>query len=91
LVLLFGTGYGTVTPDPPAGKNFTGAYPLVDAAALGIRIGGLAAAVEFAGLVSPGLYQFNVRIPDAADGNHQVDSEIGEYNSIGERLLSVRR
>ena len=91
LVLLFGTGYGPVAPDPPAGETFTGAFPLADAAAVAIRVGGLAARVEFAGLVSPGLYQFNVRIPEAADGNHQLDSDIGGYNSIGERLLSVRR
>ena len=31
-----------------------------------IQIGGMPATVQFAGLVSPGLYQFNVVVPDGA-------------------------
>ncbi len=34
------------------------------------RIGGVNARVLFAGLVGPGLYQFNVEIPDLPDGDY---------------------
>jgi uncharacterized protein (TIGR03437 family) len=32
-----------------------------------VEIGGLSAAVRFAGVISPGLYQFNVTIPVTAN------------------------
>jgi uncharacterized protein (TIGR03437 family) len=90
-VLLFGTGFGAVAPGPPQGENFQGAYPLAEPSLLAVRIGGIRAQVDFAGLISPGLYQFNVKVPDLWDGDHQVEAEIGGYRSLGERLLSVRR
>jgi uncharacterized protein (TIGR03437 family) len=42
-----------------------------------ITIGGVAAQVAFAGLVSPGLYQFNVTVPNLPNGDAAVLATIG--------------
>ena len=45
-----------------------------------ITIGGVQATVGFAGLISPGLYQFNVTIPSsAASGDNTLTAT---YNSL---------
>lgn len=73
-VLLFGTGFGPTSPAAPAGEAFTQALPL--ASPVTIRIDTAVATVSFAGLTSPGLYQFNVTIPDLPDGDHAVTATI---------------
>ncbi|MBM3774560.1 MAG: hypothetical protein FJW37_05285, partial [Acidobacteria bacterium] len=35
-------------------------------------IGGLPATVTFAGLVGPGVYQINIRVPDLLNGDYEV-------------------
>lgn len=63
-ILLYGIGFGTVTPDNPAGviaQGQTAVNGSVD-----ISIGGVPAQVAYAGLTpgSVGLYQFNVVVPN---------------------------
>jgi uncharacterized protein (TIGR03437 family) len=41
-----------------------------------VRTGGAAAIIQFAGVVSPGLYQFNVVVPDIPNGDNAVSVEI---------------
>jgi uncharacterized protein (TIGR03437 family) len=41
-----------------------------------IRIGGLPAVAEYEGIVGPGLYQFNVRVPQWPAGDHVVSIEV---------------
>jgi uncharacterized protein (TIGR03437 family) len=54
---------------------FVGAAPLVDS--ITIKIGGVVAAVDFAGLAGAGLYQFNVHVPAGLpDGDAAVVAEI---------------
>ena len=56
-----------------------------------VKIGGVAATVQFAGLVSPGLYQFNVIVPPSTpDGDNAV---VATYNGAVTQpgtLLSIR-
>jgi uncharacterized protein (TIGR03437 family) len=61
-ILLYGTGFGPTTPPTPA--------PLANP--VQIKIGGIAATVAFAGLVGPGLYQFNVTVPSLPTGDAPV-------------------
>lgn len=77
--LLFGTGFGDTSPLVPTDRVFQGASSL--AANVTIRIGGVAATVEFAGLVGVGLYQFNIVVPNLAAGDHAVVAEIGGVSS----------
>jgi uncharacterized protein (TIGR03437 family) len=60
-ILLYATGFGPTTPPVPTGQLVTTPAPLPVLPS--IKIGGTPAAVEFGGLVSPGLYQFNVTVP----------------------------
>lgn len=65
-IVFYGVGFGTVTPDSPAGQlvtqynNLTGAFQ--------VFIGGTQATVNYSGLVGSfmGLYQFNVVVPNVA-------------------------
>ena len=65
-VLIYGTGWGPTDPVAPDGTVFSAASPL--AAAVSIRIGGVQVLIEFAGVVTPGLYQFNIVAPDLPPG-----------------------
>jgi uncharacterized protein (TIGR03437 family) len=61
-VVLYSTGFGQT--NPPISNQLSGSGPLPTFPS--VTIGGLPATVTFAGLVSPGLYQFNVVIPTSA-------------------------
>jgi uncharacterized protein (TIGR03437 family) len=63
-ILLYGIGFGPVTPDNPAGVIAQGLSSLN--ASLDISIGGKSAQVTYGGLTAPfvGLYQFNVVVPN---------------------------
>ena len=66
-VMLYGVGFGPVTPDIPAGQIVQGSNKL--AGTFDISIGGVAVTtVSYDGLVanSIGLYQFNVVVPAGA-------------------------
>lgn len=57
-----------------------------------ITIGGREAAfIGNGNLVGPGLYQFNVTIPDLADGDHAIVAEAGGARSSATVFLTVRR
>jgi uncharacterized protein (TIGR03437 family) len=81
-IVLFGTGFGPTDPLIASGKLPDSAATLTTPPAL--TIGGLSAAVSFAGLVSafPQIYQFNVQIPDGLlDGDQPVVVQIGDAAS----------
>jgi uncharacterized protein (TIGR03437 family) len=89
IVILYGTGFGATAPTVPAGYLVTQAARL--ARPVTVRIGGVDAAVDWAGLSGAGLYQFNVRVPAGLpDGDATVVVEIdgvrtqdGVYLTIG--------
>ncbi len=54
-----------------------------------VTIGGKLAHVSFAGLVSPGLYQVNVVVPDVPDGDNQVNLQV-QLPSQNTSVLAVQ-
>jgi uncharacterized protein (TIGR03437 family) len=79
-VVLFGTGFGGTTPGFLSGQLVPSALPL--AAPTPVLIDSQPAEVDFAGLVSAGLYQLNVRIPgNARDGDLSVVALVGGATS----------
>jgi uncharacterized protein (TIGR03437 family) len=59
-VVLFANGFGPTTNEVVSGSNSqSGSLPALPA----VTVNGTAATVQFAGLISPGLYQFNVVLP----------------------------
>ena len=77
--LVYGTGWGLTNPVQPDGLVFTDARRLPAAANARITIGGVQVVVEFAGAVSPGLYQFNIVAPDLPAGDYAI---VGEINGV---------
>ena len=68
-IILYGIGFGPVTPDIPAGQIVQEGNMLSDP--LQISVGGTLASLSYSGLASTliGLYQFNVVVPDVAAGD----------------------
>jgi uncharacterized protein (TIGR03437 family) len=76
IIAVYGTGFGPTTPATPSGTIVSTANPLADLSQLSIAIGGVPAQVQFAGVVSPGLYQLNVVVPNVAAGDQQISATI---------------
>jgi uncharacterized protein (TIGR03437 family) len=76
-VVLYANGFGpTSTPIVSGSLSQSGALSPLPV----IEIGGAAATVQFAGLVSPGEFQFNVVVPpNTPDGDQSVT---GSYNGL---------
>jgi len=76
-VVLYANGFGPTSLPVAAGSSVQGGtlatLPV-------IQIGGMQATVQFAGLVSPGLYQLNVMVPPNAPGGD--DAITVEYNGL---------
>ena len=82
------TIYATALVASPAGVATVTQAPLTG---VGVTIGGRAATVAFAGLVSPGLFQLNVVVPDLGNGNQEVMITSGGVKSPAGVLVPVRR
>ena len=77
VVILYANGFGPISPPVAAGSEVqSGSLPALPA----IQIGGMPAVVQFAGLVSPGLYQFNVVVPSSAPSGD--DAITATYNGL---------
>jgi uncharacterized protein (TIGR03437 family) len=74
-ILLYGTGFGPTNPAVPTGQLVATAEPLANS--VQVSIGGMNAPVTFGGLVSSGLYQFNVTVPNLPNGDAAVLATIG--------------
>jgi uncharacterized protein (TIGR03437 family) len=81
IIELYATGCGTTNPVAPDGVVLTQAYPAANLSAFQVTIAGTAAAVLYAGLVSPGLWQINVQIPSGLIGGPQA--LVLSVNNIG--------
>ncbi len=87
VISLFGTGFGTTNPASPSAELVS--QPAVLNAPATIQIGGAVAGTSFAGLVSSGLYQFNVTVPNIADGDQLVVIQIGGLQSQEKTYIPV--
>jgi len=89
IIQLYGTGFGATTPAIPADQLAATPAPLADLSKLKITIGGADSVIQYAGLVSPGLYQINVIVPLAVDGDQPIVATIGTANSQSGLALPV--
>ena len=76
-VVIFGIGFGPVSPTNPAGVICTQANSLVTKPTF--RFGQTAAALSYFGLVPNfvGLYQFNVTVPNVSPGDIPLNIDVG--------------
>jgi uncharacterized protein (TIGR03437 family) len=86
-LLLFGTGFGPTNPTTDFSQTFSGTP--VTANAVTATIGGVAAAVSFAGLVDPGEYQFNITVPSVPAGDNLVVLTVDGVSSQANANLTV--
>ncbi len=88
-IVLYGTGFGPTSPAAEIGKVLTSALPT--AGSVRVRIHNQDAAVSYSGMVSAGLYQINVTVPDLADGDYPVTAEVGGVRTGKFVKLRVQR
>jgi uncharacterized protein (TIGR03437 family) len=91
VITLYGIGFGTVNPAIAAGKITDQQNGVV--APLRILIGGSEATASYKGLGPNfvGLYQFNVTVPDVADGDQPVSVDLGGSGTGQTIFLTVKR
>jgi len=87
-ILLFGDGFSLPVGVLTAGSDVqTGTLPTPWPQ---VTIGGITANVQYAGLISPGLYQINVVVPStAANGDNQVIATYGGASSPTGAMIAV--
>lgn len=74
-ISIYGTGFGPTNPKKEADDAVTGVLPLANTARLWLDTRELN--LQFAGMVSPGLYQFNFTVPDLGNGDHALTASVG--------------
>jgi len=90
VIYLYGTGFGPTEPRVPAGMVVNSPKPLTRP--VRVTVGGVEAAqLWWAGLVSPGLYQFNITVPEVADGDQPVEIEFEGLRTQQGLYLPVQR
>jgi uncharacterized protein (TIGR03437 family) len=88
-IVLYATGFGLPAASLVDGSAVqSGSLPNLPA----IKIGGASAAVEFAGVIGPGLYQFNVIVPNTtANEDSPVTAAYGGLTSPAGSVIAVQR
>ena len=87
IISIYGTGFGPASTPIPDGALFTTAIPMTG---VSVTIGGAPAPASFAGLVGPGLYQFNVTVPSTlADGDAALSATVGGATTPTGPLVAV--
>jgi uncharacterized protein (TIGR03437 family) len=89
VIVLYGLGFGPVTPSAAAGQIVQQATSL--ATNLQMSIGGTTANVDYAGLAPnfTGLYQFDVTVPAIAAGNQPLAFNLGGNAGTQTLFLAV--
>jgi uncharacterized protein (TIGR03437 family) len=88
-VVLYANGFGT-TSVPVAGGSVSQSGTLSPLPA--IKIGGVGATVQFAGLIGPGLFQFNVTVPAAlANGDQAIAATYNGSATQAGTLIAVHQ
>ena len=86
-ILLYANGFGpTAVPVTSGGLVQSGNLSPLPV----VKIGGVTATVSFAGLVAAGEFQFNVVVPQVADGNQPITADYGGVSTQAGALIAVQ-
>jgi uncharacterized protein (TIGR03437 family) len=87
-VVLYANGFGATSSTVAKGsESQSGSLPTLPV----VQIGGIPATVIFAGLVSPGLYQFNVVVPQsAANGDNTLTAQYSGQSTQSGVVITVQ-
>jgi uncharacterized protein (TIGR03437 family) len=87
-MLLYANGFGPTNNAVVSGLDKqSGSLPQLPL----VVIGGKNAQVEFAGLVYPGEFQFNVIVPDVADGDQLITATYNGVRTQDGALITIQR
>jgi uncharacterized protein (TIGR03437 family) len=87
-IVLYANGFGTTTV--PVVSGSTSQEGMLSTIPV-INIGGVAAVVQYAGLVFPGEFQFNVTIPASlANGDQLITATYGGASSQSGTLITIQ-
>jgi uncharacterized protein (TIGR03437 family) len=88
VVVIYANGFGP-TSNPVVSGSETQSGSLAPLPT--VTIGGMAATVQFAGLVAPGQYQFNVVIPSTlANGDQSISATYSGQTTQAGTLISIQ-
>jgi uncharacterized protein (TIGR03437 family) len=88
-IVLWGTGFGATNPPAPSGQLIIAPVNLANTVT--VTVGGVAALVDFAGLVAPGLDQINVVVPAGLPaGDQLVVASVGEVQTQANAYFTVQ-
>jgi uncharacterized protein (TIGR03437 family) len=92
VIVLYGAGFGPTSPRTPSGRVVSQASPLANLASLTVRIGGVTAEVQSAGIALAGIWQIGVRVPASVPGGDAlVEAEIGGQHTQASAFIRVQR
>jgi uncharacterized protein (TIGR03437 family) len=88
-IVLYADGFGPTSSAVESGSiTQSGTLSTLPA----VKIGGIAATVTFAGLVSPGEFQFNVLVPpNLPDGDQPISATYNGSNTQDGTLITIQR
>jgi len=87
VIEIYGTGFGPTNPASPTAQLISQPAPLNLPAT--VTIGGINAQVQWAGLVSSGLYQLNVQIPNVGAGDQPIQTSMSGFQGATGVFLSI--
>lgn len=87
-IQIYGNGFGPTTVPVAAGSSVqSGTLPVMPT----ITVGGVPATVTFAGLISPGLYQFNIVVPSTVTpGDNAIVATYSGFTTQPGVVLTVQ-
>lgn len=88
-LVVYGTGFGPTAPEVAADVAETGAVRLANEARIWVDTKEVSLA--FAGLVSPGLYQFNFVVPDLPNGDYSLQASVGGVRTTKIARLRIQK
>ncbi len=87
-IMLYANGFGPTSAQLTSGSSQQSGSLAVNPL---VTVGGASATVQFAGLISPGLFQFNVVVPSAAsNGDNTLIATYNGYSTQSGVLLTVQ-
>jgi uncharacterized protein (TIGR03437 family) len=87
VVALWMTGLGPTSPPYPEGHLVTSSARLANAAT--VTVGGVQAAVDWAGISGPGLYQVNFHVPSVAVGDQPLEVSVNGASAQGGVFITI--
>jgi uncharacterized protein (TIGR03437 family) len=88
-ITFYATGLGPTDPPYPDGMLIHRMAHVSNQ--ILISIGGVAASVDFAGIIKPGLYQIDTKVPDVPDGDLTLSMQVSGFDPTDEAYLTIQR